>query len=138
MPRTITRMGTRFLMAGLLSTVASNLAAQSDAISLSSGSAAPGTSISLPLILSSAGGASSSALEWTFSYSPSDFTAVSVAVAGTASSAGKSVNCAPGASGQYICLIYGMNSTSIADGSVATATFTLSAVTLSGSSTIGV
>jgi hypothetical protein len=112
--------------------------ANSDVIALSSGTASPGTSVSLALTLTSSGGTPPSAVEWTFSYSASDFTSVSVSIAGTAVAAGKVADCAAGASGRYTCLIYGMNSTAIADGKIATATFTVSASTSNSTSVINV
>lgn len=111
---------------------------QSDTISLSSGTGAPGVAVSLPLSLSTSGGSSPAGLQWMFSYSPSDFTAVSVSVAGTATTAGKTADCAPGAAGQYVCLITGINSNAIAAGVVATANFTVSPGTLASSSYINV
>ena len=90
---------------------------QSVNLSIGSGSAAAGGTISLPIVLASSGGAQAAALQWSFSYS-SDITGVTVVTGSSAAAAGKSVAC----SGPT-CLVFGMNMNAIPDGTVATATF---------------
>jgi trimeric autotransporter adhesin len=90
---------------------------QSVTLSVGSGSATAGTTVSLPINLSSSGGAQTAGLQWSFIYS-SDITSVTVAAGPSATNAGKSVTC----SGST-CLILGFNNTAMADGTVATATF---------------
>ena len=90
---------------------------QSVTLSVGSGSGTAGTTVSLPINLSSSGGAQTAGLQWSFVYS-SDITSVTVAAGPSATNAGKSVTC----SGST-CLILGFNNTAMADGSVATATF---------------
>ena len=90
---------------------------QSVTLSVGSGSATAGTTVSLPINLSSSGGAQTAGLQWSFVYS-SDITSVTVAAGPSATNAGKSVTC----SGST-CLILGFNNTAMADGTVATATF---------------
>src|SRR5580704_2943111 len=68
-----------------------------DSLSLSPGSAPPAGSVALNLDLNSANGSAPAGLQWTFSYSPSAITSVSVAAGPSASAAGKSVSCAEGA-----------------------------------------
>src|SRR5574338_1371909 len=97
--------------------------AQTATLSLASGSALPGGTVSLNLILS--GGTQPAALQWTFTYAPADFTSVSVVAGPASSTAGKIVDC-QGGSGTYNCLLTGINTSTLGDGSVATATFTLS------------
>ncbi len=93
---------------------------QSITLSLGSTTGTAGGTVVLPISLTSAGGAQTSALEWTFSYS-SDITSVTVAAGTSTTAAGKSLSC----SGNN-CLIMGFNSAVIADGPVATATFQIS------------
>jgi len=91
-------------------------------VSLSIGSAAgtPGGTVSLPINLTSSGGAQAAGLQWSFVYS-SDITSVSVVAGPSAISASKNITC----SGNN-CLLLGFNSTAMADGTVATATFHIS------------
>jgi len=102
---------------------------QSVALSVGSGSGTPGGTIVLPIKLTSTnivtppGGATG--LQWSFSFS-SDVTLVTVAADASLTSAGKSLSC----SGNN-CLIAGLNSNVIADGTVATVTFQIAASPLS-------
>ncbi len=100
------------------------LAADAIALSLLPGSALPGGAVALNLDMT-ATGTQAAGLQWTFRYAPGDVVSVQV-VAGPASvAAGKTVNCAAG-SGTYTCLLAGVNSSTIANGTVATATFSIS------------
>jgi len=90
---------------------------QSITLSIGSSSGTAGGTVSLPISLSSSGGAQTAGLQWTFTFS-SDITGVTVVAAPLATSAAKSVSC----SGNN-CLIFGLNSNVMADGTVATATF---------------
>ncbi len=74
----------------------------------------------LPINLTSAGGAQTAGLQWTFSFS-SGITGVSVTAGTSTNAAVKSLSC----SGNN-CLIVGFNSNAIADGQVAVATFQIS------------
>ena len=94
---------------------------QSVALSIGSGSGTPGGTVSLPITLTSIGGAQTAGLQWTFSYS-SDITGVTVVAGTSTTDAQKSLSC----SGNN-CLIAGINSTVIADGTVAVATFQIAA-----------
>jgi hypothetical protein len=95
-------------------------AGQTVTLSLESGSGAAGGAVALPLLLATAGGAQPAALEFSFSYT-SDIASVSVTVGSAATAANKSVSCSG-----TTCVVWGMDSTAIADGSVATATFQVS------------
>lgn len=108
-----------------------------DAMSLSSGSAAPGGAVSLNLSLNAAPGSEPAALEWTFGYAATDFTAVNVTAGPAAVAAGKSVSCR-GGSGSYKCLLFGLNSTALTSGVVAIATFTVSPTATGKATTIQV
>lgn len=94
---------------------------QSVAVSVGSGSGTPGGTVSLPITLTSSGGAQTAGLQWTFSYS-SDITGVTVVAGASTTNAQKSLSC----SGNN-CLIAGINSTVIANGTVAVATFQIAA-----------
>ena len=94
--------------------------AQSVTLSLGSTTGTAGGTVVLPINLTSAGGAQTSGLQWTFSFT-SDITGVTVAAGTSTTAAGKSISC----SGNN-CLIVGFNSNVIADGQVAVATFQIS------------
>src|ERR1700681_3561068 len=94
---------------------------QSVGLSIGSGSGTAGGTVTLPLTVASTGGAQTAGLQWTFSYS-SDITGVTVVAGASTNNAGKSLSC----SGNN-CLVAGINSTVIADGTVASATFQIAA-----------
>ena len=94
--------------------------AQSVTLSIGSASGTAGGTVALPISLASAGGAQTVGLQWTFNYS-SDITSVTVVASAAALAAGKSLSC----NGNN-CLLVGLNSTVIPDGTVATATFQIS------------
>ena len=103
---------------------------QSVTLSLGSSTGTVGGTVSLPINLASAGGAQTSGLQWTFTYS-SDITGVTVAPGSSTTAAGKNLSCSANN-----CLIVGFNSTVIADGPVATATFQISGTPSSNPITI--
>jgi uncharacterized protein (TIGR03437 family) len=90
---------------------------QSVTLSIGSGSATAGATVSVPITVASSGGAQTAGLQWSFSYS-SDITSVSVVAGSSATDAGKTITCSG-----TTCLVLGFNTTAIADGTVATATF---------------
>ena len=110
--------------------------AQSSSLTLASGSAAEGASVSLNLSLNAASGSMPSALQWTFSYSASDVT-VTVAPGAALNNAGKTVSCNT-TGGTTMCLATGLNSNTIASGVVAIVTAKLATYTSSSSVSIGV
>jgi trimeric autotransporter adhesin len=93
-------------------------------LSLSSAMAPVGGSVSLDLSLASAV-TLPAGLEWTFAYSPADFTSISVTPGPSAAGAAKSLTC-NGANGSYTCLLSGLNTNTIPIGVVATGNLTLS------------
>ncbi len=95
-------------------------AGQNVTLSLGSGSGAAGSTVALPVILSTTGGELPAAVEFSFSYT-SDITSVSVVVGSAATDANKFISCSG-----TTCVVWGMNSTPIAAGSVATAIFQVS------------
>src|SRR5580658_825330 len=110
--------------------------AQNVALSLSSGSAARGGSVTLSLSVNSLG-TQPADLQWTLNYSTTDFSAVSVAAGSAATAASKLVTC-NSVAGNLTCLLYGINSSTIANGVVATITLTVSNSTLDTSSAVQV
>jgi hypothetical protein len=96
-----------------------------DALSLSSGSVVAGQTISLDLSLSAPSGGGPAGLEWTYNYPAATFSSIAVVAGPAAAAAGKSVSCSAG-SGSYTCMLFGLNTTTMNPGVVATATFTAS------------
>jgi hypothetical protein len=95
-------------------------------LSLSSGSGNPGSSVTLSVSLRSTGTPPAS-LQWAFSYSTSVFTGVRVVAGPSATNAGKGVSCGAGANpGTTNCIVFGINTSGMANGIVAEATFTIS------------
>jgi len=94
---------------------------QSVTLSLATGLGIAGGTVTLPLSLTSTGGAQAVAVQWSFNYSP-DVTGVTLLAGTAATNAGKSLSC----SGNN-CLVAGFNSTVIADGAVAIAIFQIAA-----------
>ena len=115
----------KFLYFGItfLGLIGSNAVAlsQSVTLSLASASATPGGTITIPIGLTSMGGAQAVGFQGTFSYS-SDIIGVTVVAGTSANAAGKSLTC----NGNN-CVIFGFNSTVIADGPVAVVTFQIAA-----------
>jgi hypothetical protein len=96
-----------------------------DALSLSSGSAVAGQTISLDLSLTAPAGGGPAGLEWTIGYPAATFSSVMVVAGPAAVAAGKSVSCS-GGSGSYTCMLFGLNNITLGSGVVATATLTAS------------
>ncbi|MBZ5676601.1 MAG: hypothetical protein LAP61_20375 [Acidobacteriia bacterium] len=103
-------------------------------MSVSSGSAAPGSAVALNVSMT-ASGASPTGLQWKLNY-PADVTSVAVVPSSAATAAGKSVTCM-GSGGSTTCLLYGLTASVIANGPIATATFMVSPTTVSTSIPIG-
>ena len=101
--------------------------AQSVALSLSSGSGPVGGVVTLSLSMNSSG-AQIAAAQWDLEYSPSDISAISVAASPAAAAAGKLVAC-NSSTGRSTCLLWGFDSSIIANGLLATVTLTLSGST---------
>jgi cohesin domain-containing protein len=109
--------------------------AQGVALSLASGSGSPGAAVTLNLSLNATGGNQPAALQWTLTYSSTDFSFINVAAGPVATAAGKSLSC-NNAVGSSTCVVWGLNSTAIANGVVAAVTLTLSGSTSNVSSSI--
>ncbi len=117
---------------GLISTPSH---AQGLAFSLSSGSASRGGSTTLNLSLSGTTSGQPASLEWTVTYSPTDFSSAAVAVASAAVQASKSVSC-ESQTGSVTCILWGFSSSTIPNGVVATVSLDVSTSTLSTSSPV--
>jgi hypothetical protein len=107
---------------------------QSAALSLSPGSGSAGSTVALNLSLN-ASGAQPAAVQWTLKFVPTDISAVTVTATGAATAASKSITCNP-ATGSLSCVLFGMNSTVVANGILATVAVTISPTTSSTSSVI--
>jgi len=108
---------------GVLLLVAFSLAGhvsfgQTDSLTLSSGSAASNGTVSLNLNLASPTGNEPVDVQWTLTYPQSSVNAISVTAGPAATAAGKALNCFAG-SGTYTCLLSGLSTTIIANGTVA-------------------
>ncbi len=90
---------------------------QSVTLSVGSNTGKPGGTVSVPIVLTSTGGAQTAGIQWNFGFT-SDIAGVNVTAGPSATNAGKSVSCAGN-----ICIIFGVNGNVLADGIVATATF---------------
>ena len=118
----LTRYQIGIFLAALL--LGSSAYAQGPSLSLASGSAVKGGTLSLNLSLNAAANAPAG-LQWTISYAPADITSLS-AVAGPAlTAAGEALNCISGG-GSLTCLATGMTDSTISSGVVAVVTATLS------------
>jgi len=93
---------------------------QSVTLSVESNTVPAGSSVVVPINLTSLGGAQATAIQWTMSYPP-DITRVVFAAGPAATNANKTIAC-----NGNMCLIYGMNNNVIPDGAVATATLQIS------------
>jgi uncharacterized protein (TIGR03437 family) len=112
---------------------------QSALLTLDSGNAAPGGSVTLHVSLASPAGRPA-ALEWTIGYPAASIASVAAAAGPAAVAGGKSVACALSA-GLYTCLVSGMNQNAMANGVIASLAFVLtpaaSTMPISLSNTIG-
>ncbi len=100
--------------------------AQSITLGLADGSAAAGSTVSLPLTLSAPSGGGPAGVQWTITYPASVFSGINVSVGTAASGAGKSLDCVPG-TGSYTCLLTGDNNLNrMQSGTVATVRLTVS------------
>jgi len=100
-------------------------------LTLGSATGTKGGSVPLNLTLASSSGAVPAAVQWTFSYSSTDITGVTVLPGLSATTAAKTVTCA-----NNTCVVYGLlngvlNSNTIPDGVVAVATFQIASNTSS-------
>jgi uncharacterized protein (TIGR03437 family) len=109
--------------------------AQSVTIAVGSGSAAPGAVVTLPVTITASGSAQPSDVEWTMGYSSSDISSVSVTAGPSAIAASKSATCSS-LGNSTTCVVSGMNSNIIGNGTLATVTFTVASTSLHTSTPI--
>ena len=108
-----------------------------NSLSVSPAAGVLGTQVTLDIGLTGTAGNLPSAVEWTFSYSTTDFSAVSWSAGPAASAAGKSISCSSLA-GTSTCVVWGSNQTSINDGTLAMVTLTISPATTNQASAVQV
>jgi hypothetical protein len=113
----------------------SSCSAQGVTISLSSGSGSPGSTVVLNLSANSAAGNQPASVGWTMSYSPADFSSVSVSAGAAATAASKAISC-NNTAGSRKCVAWGLNSNAISNGVVAKVSLTLSGSTKNTSSAV--
>jgi hypothetical protein len=123
-------------LAGVAILLSSAGLAQTASLSLASGSGARGSVVNLNLSLTSTV-SQPAAVQWTVTYLTSDFSALTVTAGAVATAAGKSISC-NNTSGVSKCVVYGVNSNTMASGVVATLAFTISGSTTNTSSAIQV
>jgi uncharacterized protein (TIGR03437 family) len=123
------------LCCAFLSTFPISAFGQTDSLTLSSGSDAPGGTVSLSLSLNSDTGSHPAAVQWSISYSPVDLSLTQVLAGPAALAAGKSVSCT-GSAGLYACVLWGLNANTIADGVIAVLALSISVGATSSSSYI--
>ncbi len=122
----------------MLALVSSPIAsAQQVALTLGSGSAAPGGTTTVNLNLTPSGGALPTGVQWRVTYPLTSIASVTFAAGPAATSAGKTLSCAANA-GWVDCLLFGVNTTAIQSGVIATATVTVLQGTAAASASLGV
>jgi hypothetical protein len=109
--------------------------AQDLLLTLSSGGAAPGGSVSLSMNLALNGGIQPASVQWSLNYPAEDFDSVQVAASPATTIAGKSIQCTPSA-GSTSCLLIGLNVNPISSGTLAIVTFQISPATTHQTSAI--
>lgn len=101
---------------------AAPLTAQSVALNAGSTYAPLGGSFSIPLSLVLTGSANPASIQWTLHYPAGAISNVVVTPWSSVSAAGKSLVCSSSSSADTTCLLFGLNSTSLAPGAFATIT----------------
>ena len=106
-----------------LSSLCTLVYGQGVALTLGGGSTAPGASVSLPLSISN-GGVSTAAVQWTLSYSPTDFSSGTVDVGPVTTSLHKNLTCNSPAAGRYDCVLWALDENALSDGVLASLNLT--------------
>jgi List-Bact-rpt repeat protein len=107
------------------SLVLSHAYGQSATLSIGTASGTPGSTVSIGISLDSTPGSEPAALQWTFSYSPTDVSGIAWTVGAAAADAGKSISCS-----ENSCILYGPNENTISNGIVAVASVWISPTTI--------
>lgn len=109
----------RAVCAGLLFvSLAVNCSGQTASVSLLSAASIAGGTVTLPLSMTATGG-QPAAMQWTMTYPASDVASLTVTAGPSATAAGKAVQCRTSA-GSTICVLSGVNTNTMANGTVAT------------------
>ena len=120
----------------LLFALASSVAFSRDSsLTLGSGSAVPGGTTALNLVLNASTAPSS--LQWTLAYNARDVAGITVSAGSAALSAGKTISCNPG-NGSIVCITSGMNANAIANGVVGVVNVTLAQSVTSSPVDVGI
>jgi len=118
----------------------SSAAAQTASLTLTGGSGAPGSSVTLTVNLAT-NGTLPAAVQFDLLYTPGDLSPASgsfFSTGGAASAAGKSASCSNPSAGDVRCVVAGFNTTAIGNGSLASVTFQISATTTNTSSGVSI
>lgn len=119
----------------VLSSMAIAATPNSVTLSVASSTGMVGGTVNLDVTLHATTSLPPVSLQWTIGYSASDFSSLQVVAGAAATAAGKSVSCNPGFGG-LSCVVYGLNTTPIANGVVATIQATISPTTANASTAI--
>lgn len=125
----------RVLQVALLGLVLCGFGSAQVTLSLAPGSGSPGTNVTLNVSLSATAGNQPAGVQWSLGYPAGDFSAVNVTAGAAATAAGKSLTCTSGG-GASRCVLWGLNSTQMSNGVVASVTLTISPSTLSTTSSV--
>jgi uncharacterized protein (TIGR03437 family) len=109
----------------VLASLASSLAAQSVSFSVGSASGTAGATVSVPVSFSTSGDAQPTAFQWTLNF-PSSVTPIDATPGTALGVAGKSIDCR-NASGSMTCLVFGLNTTVVSSGMLASVTLQIAA-----------
>ena len=110
--------------------------AQTNSLSLSSGTTTPSGTVSLNLTLTSPSGSQPAAVQWNLTYPAANVLSLSATAGPAATAAGKSLACA-GSSGTYTCIAYGLTASTMANGVVAIVNLTTASSVTSTSIGVG-
>ena len=102
--------------------------AQDALLTLSSGAASPGGSVSLSVNLALNGGIQPASVQWSLNYPAEDFDSVQLSASPATTIAGKSIQCTA-STGSTSCLLIGLNVNPISSGLLAVVTFQISPTT---------
>jgi hypothetical protein len=114
---------------GLVSATVGNATLQTPSLSVSGASGVPGETITLDVSLDIGTGTPAASVQWDLTYSASDLSLVTAPYSGTGSAAigaGKLADCNSISPGDVRCVISGINTTAIENGTVATISFQIS------------
>lgn len=114
----------RFAIAALSFLITNGFCFAQVTVQVGSASAIAGGAGSANISLSTASGSAPASLQWTLTYSATDISSIALTPAAAVTSAGKTLSCAAGA-GLVTCIIAGLNSTTIPNGIIATANFSV-------------